>query len=302
MHTDTHSLSIKDTREDRLFNWMNGTLLTVALISTLYPLIYIVSASFSDSSAILSGKVWLWPVDPTLEGYAAIVKHNLIVTSVLNSFYYMIVGTVFNVVLTLMAAYPLSRKDFYAGKLFMFLFVFTMMFDGGLIPRYLLVKDLGLLDTRWALLIPAALSVWNVIITRTYFRVTISNELLEAAQMDGCNDLRFLWKIVLPLSAPIIAVISLFYAVGHWNQYFNALIYLKDQSLYPLQIVLKDILIQNKVDMSMMADATELAEKDALRQLLKYSLIVVAAGPVLMIYPFVQKYFVKGVMIGSLKE
>ncbi|MGG1553982.1 carbohydrate ABC transporter permease [Paenibacillus ferrarius] len=302
MQIDTYSLSIKDTREDRLFNFINVSILTTALICTLYPLIYIVSASFSDSSAVISGKVWLWPVDPTLDGYAAILKHNLIVSSVLNSFFYMIVGTVFNVVLTLLAAYPLSRKDFYAGKLFMFLFVFTMMFDGGLIPKYLLVKDLGLLDTRWALIIPAALSVWNVIITRTYFRVTISNELLEASHVDGCNDLRFLWKIVLPLSAPIIAVISLFYAVGHWNQYFNALIYLKDPSLYPLQIVLKDILVQNKVDMNMMADATELADKDALRELLKYSLIVVGAGPVLMIYPFVQQYFVKGVMIGSLKE
>ncbi|MCR2804791.1 carbohydrate ABC transporter permease [Paenibacillus soyae] len=293
---------IKESRGDAAFTWINYSILLTMVLITLYPLIYIVSASFSDSQAVVSGKVWLWPVQPTLDGYEAIFKHKLIVSSVMNSFYYMIVGTLFNVVLTLMAAYPLSRRDFYGAKLFMVLLVFTMMFDGGLIPRYLLVKDLGMLDTRWALIIPAALSVWNVIITRTYFRVTISSELLEAAQMDGCNDFRFLWKIVLPLSAPIIAVISLFYAVGHWNQYFNALIYLKDQSLYPLQIVLKDILVQNKVDMSMVADAVEIAEKDALRQLLKYSLIVVAAGPVLVLYPFVQKHFVKGVMIGSLKE
>jgi multiple sugar transport system permease protein/putative aldouronate transport system permease protein len=213
----------------------------------------------------------------------------------------MIVGTMINVTLTIMAAYPLSRRDFFGRNVFMFLVVFTMMFDGGLIPRYLLVKDLGFLDTRWALLIPGALGVWQVIITRTYFKTTIPEEMLEAAKIDGCNDFQFILKMVIPLSAPIIAVISLFYAVGHWNQFFNALIYLKNQELWPLQIVLNNILVQNEMSMDMLADITEMAARQGMQDLLKYSLIVVASAPVLAIYPFVQKHFVKGVMIGSLK-
>ena len=215
--------------------------------------------------------------------------------------FYMIVGTTVNVILTILAAYPLSRRDFYGRGIFMFLFVFTMMFNGGLIPNYLLVQDLGLLNSRWALIIPNALSVFNVIITMSFFKSTIPNELLESAQLDGCNDFKFLFKIVLPLSAPIIAVISLFYAVGHWNSYFGALIYLRDASLFPLQLILRDILVQNSVDPSMMGDATQLANKIGLQQLLKYSLIVVSSLPVLIAYPFVQRFFVKGVMIGSLK-
>jgi putative aldouronate transport system permease protein len=245
--------------------------------------------------------VWLWPVGFSLEGYKAVFRHDLIMTGFMNSLIYMVIGTAVNVFLTILAAYPLSRKDIFGGGFLMLLLVFTMLFDGGLIPRYLLVKDLGLLNTRWALIIPTALTVWNVIITRTYFKVSIPHEMLEAAQIDGCNDFRFLVKIVIPLSLPIIAVISLFYAVGHWNQFFNALIFLSDQKLFPLQLVLNHILIQNQVSLDML-DADEMVKREALVQLLKYSLIVVASAPVLAIYPFVQKYFVKGVMLGSLKE
>ncbi|MCR8634717.1 MULTISPECIES: carbohydrate ABC transporter permease [Paenibacillus] len=293
--------SIKESADDRLFTILNYIILSIFTITILYPLVYIVSASFSSSTAVISGKVWLYPVEPTLAGYEAVFKHRLIMSSFLNSVYYTVVGTTINVLFTLIAAYPLSRKDFMPRNAIMALFVFTMMFSGGLIPSYLVVKGLGMIDTRWSLIIPGALAVMNMIITRTYFQTTIPDELLEAAQMDGCSDFTFVRKIVLPLSGPIIAVISLFYAVGHWNQYFNALLYLKHQELYPIQLVLRDILVQNEVDASMITDVADQAARDGLRELLKFSLIVVSTLPVLIIYPFIQRHFVKGMMIGSLK-
>jgi multiple sugar transport system permease protein/putative aldouronate transport system permease protein len=293
--------AIKETKRDQLFTVLNYSILSVFLITILYPLIYIASASISSSEAVISGRVWLWPIDPTLVGYEAVFKHKLIVSGFLNSFYYTVFGTLINVILTILAAYPLSRKDFYGKNMFMFLFVFTMMFSGGLIPTYLLVRDLGMLNTIWSMLLPGALGVWNMIIARTYFQTTIPDELLEASQLDGCTDFQFVWKIVLPLSGPIIAVITLFYAVGHWNSFFNALIYLKSQKLFPLQLVLRDILVQNDVDLNMLVDVQEAAKREGLRELLKYSLIIVATAPLMIVYPFVQKYFVKGIMIGSLK-
>ncbi|KQX48586.1 carbohydrate ABC transporter permease [Paenibacillus sp. Root444D2] len=293
--------SIKESADDRLFTILNYIILFIFTITILYPLVYIVSASFSSSTAVISGKVWLYPVEPTLAGYEAVFKHRLIMSSFLNSVFYTVVGTTINVLFTLIAAYPLSRKDFMPRNAIMALFVFTMMFSGGLIPSYLVVKELGMIDTRWSLIIPGALAVMNMIIARTYFQTTIPDELLEAAQMDGCSDFTFVRKIVLPLSGPIIAVISLFYAVGHWNQYFNALLYLKHQELYPIQLVLRDILVQNEVDASMITDVADQAARDGLRELLKFSLIVVSTLPVLIIYPFIQRHFVKGMMIGSLK-
>lgn len=286
---------------DRLFSIVNYMFLAIMALLVLYPLIYIVSASFSSSNAVISGRVWLWPVEPNLEGYKAIFKNSMITTGFMNSIIYTVAGTSINVILTVLAAYPLSRHDFVGRNYFMFLFVFTMMFTGGLIPTYLLVQDLGLTNTRWAMLLPTALSVWNMIITRTYFQTTLPTEMLEAAHLDGCSDLKFLWKIVIPLSGPILAVITLFYAVSQWNQYFNALIYLKDRDLFPLQIVLREILVQNQVDLNMLTDVEEAAKREGLRELLKYSLIVVSSAPLLLIYPFVQKFFVKGIMIGSLK-
>ncbi|WP_062105865.1 carbohydrate ABC transporter permease [Bacillus niameyensis] len=293
--------SIRESKGDRIFTICNYILLSLFVASVLYPLIFVVSASFSSAEAISSGKVWLWPVDISIKSYQEVFKHEAIWTGYANSLFYMVVGTLINVFLTVLAAYPLTRKDFRGRNIFLFMFVFTMMFNGGLIPMYLLVRDLGMLNTRWALIVPNAMATFNVIVTMTFFKSTIPDELLESAKMDGCNDFKFLWKIVLPLSAPIIAVMSLFYAVGHWNQYFSALIYLRDTSLFPLQLVLRDILVQNEVDPSMMSDVTNLEERIGLQQLLKYSTIVVASLPVLIIYPFVQKHFVKGVMIGSLK-
>ena len=196
------------------------------LIIILYPLIFVVSSSFSTSRAVIAGEVWLWPVGWDLAGYQAVFNHKGLVRGFLNSLFYMITGTVINVTFTIMAAYPLSRRDFLFRGFWMFLFPFTMMFSGGLIPYYLLVRNLGMLDTRWAMIIPNAMAVWNVIITRTFFQTNIPDELREAAQIDGCSDLRFVWSVVIPLSYSIIAVNALFYAVGHWNSYFDALIFL----------------------------------------------------------------------------
>jgi len=295
--------TIYGTVADRIFDVINLILLLLALIIVLYPLIFIVSSSLSTSEAVISGAVWLWPVGWDLAGYEAVFNHKNIVNGFLNSFLYMVSGTLINVTLTIMAAYPLSRKDFFGRKFWMFLFTFTMMFSGGMIPSYLLVKNLGLLNSRWAMIIPNAMSVWNVIITRTFFQSTIPDELLEASKLDGCSDWRFIVSVVVPLSASIVAVNTLFYAVGHWNAYFNALIYLRDQKLYPLQIILRDILIQNEIDAAQLSmyDVRDAAARQSLRVRLKYSLIVVASVPLLVAYPFVQKHFVKGVMIGSIK-
>lgn len=293
--------TIQESRGDRLFNAANYAILSCVTLSVLYPLVYVVSASFSSPYAVMSGQVWLWPVDLSLAGYEAVFNNGRVWSGFANSLFYTVAGTFINVVLTIMAAYPLSRKDLVGRGFFMFLFVFTMMFNGGLIPTFLLVKDLGLLDTRAVMLMITAMSVWHMIIARTYFQVTIPKELNEAAEVDGCGNLRFLWSVVLPVSGPILAVIALFYAVGHWNQFFNALIFLNDPDKFPLQIVLRDILVQNEVDLASITDVQDLIAREGLKELLKYSLIVVATVPLMIVYPFVQKHFVKGVMIGSLK-
>ncbi|GIP03186.1 sugar ABC transporter permease [Paenibacillus lautus] len=292
---------IKPTVGDRIFDVFVYAVLFAGFIIVAYPLLYVLSSSFSDPQAVVSGKVWLFPVKPTLEGYAAVFKNSQIVTGFMNSLFYMIVGTTVNIVMTVLAAYPLSRKELQGRSVITLYFVITMFISGGLIPSYLLVKNLGLLDSRWALIIPAAMSVWNVIITRTFFQATIPQELYEAAQLDGAGDFRFLVSIAIKLSAPIIAVMALYYGVGHWNTYFNALIYLKSPDLFPLQIILRSILVVNNIDPTMVVDFEALQRKQGLADVLKYSVIVVASVPVLLIYPFVQKYFVKGVMIGSIK-
>lgn len=292
---------IRESRFDQLFMVLNYTVLTLFLLIVLYPLIYVVSSSFSDGHAVISGKVVLFPVNFSLAAYEKVFTYPRIWTGYMNSIFYAVVGTIVNVTMTLLAAYPLSRRDLFGKKVLMFLFVFTMMFSGGLIPMYLTVKELGLRDTRWALIIPQALSVWNLIIAIAYFRTSIPHELLEAAQLDGCSDFQYFWRILIPLSAPIIAVLSLFYAINHWNQFFAALIYISSKDLVPLQVVLRDILINSQVDITVMEDLATQAQRESMRELLKYALIVVASGPVLMIYPFVQKYFVKGIMLGAVK-
>ncbi len=292
---------IKDSNGDRLFLIVIAVFLVAVIIIILYPLVFIVSSSFSSTAAVTSGRVWLFPVEPSLAGYKAIFRNNQILYGYANSIFYTIAGTAVNVLFTILAAFPLSRRDLYGRRVIMFLFTFTMLFSGGLIPFYLVVSRLGMIDKRVALILPTAMAVFQMIIARTFFQTNIPHELGEAAEIDGCSDIGFLLRIVLPLSGPIIAVITLMYAVNHWNTYFNALIFLKSSDLFPLQMVLRNILIQNSFDPTMVKDPITMMETQGLRDLLKYALIVVASVPVLAIYPFVQKYFVKGVMIGSIK-
>ena len=295
------SRNMRLTKVDRVYNVINNTALFFVLIIILYPLIYIFSSSFSSRMAVLSGKVWLFPVEPTLEAYDVIYGYRLIWTSYANTVFYAVAGSFISVVLTLLAAYPLSRKVFRGRSFYMFLFAFTMVFSGGIIPTYLLVRSVGIINSRFAILLPSAVAAWNIIITRTYYQVNIPNELLEAAHLDGCNDFQFLWLVVLPLSGAITAVNVLFYAVAKWNAYFEAFIYLKDKNLWPLQIVLRMILVVNTIDPSMATGSEEEMARQGLAELLRFALIVVASVPVLLMYPFVQRYFVRGVMIGSLK-
>lgn len=292
---------IRESRVDAIFMAINYAILIFIFLAVLYPLLYVVSASFSDPNAVAAGQVWLLPVKFTTKAYVRIFEFSRIWSGYANSIYYATVGTLVNVSMTVLAAYALSRKDLFGKNFLLFLFVFSMMFSGGLIPLYITVHQVGLYDTRWALIIPQAVSVWNMIIAITYFRTSLPPELLEAAQLDGCSDIQYLLRIVLPLSTPIIAVLSLFYAVGHWNQFFNALIFLANKDLFPLQLILRDILVANTIDPNLLEDAKTMAAKAGLRDLLKFALIVVSSVPVLMIYPFVQKYFVKGLMIGAIK-
>lgn len=289
------------SKEDKIFDLINIFLVAIMVILVVYPLYFIVIASISNPNMIYEGKVWLLPKDITFEGYQRIFSDSKIWLGYKNSIIYTFVGTLVNVSCTLMAAYALSRRDLYGRNLIMFLFLFTMFFSGGLIPTYLVVKNLGLLNTMWALILPKAVAVWNVIVARTFFQTSIPNELLEAAKIDGCSDAKFFWKIVLPLSKPIVAVMVLFYAVGHWNSYFDALIYLNNEDLYPLQLILRNILIQNEASTQMMSDIDSLAAKQRVSELIKYGVIIVASIPLLVLYPFVQKYFVKGVMVGGIK-
>ncbi|UQZ80909.1 L-arabinose transport system permease protein AraQ [Paenibacillus konkukensis] len=292
--------SIREPMGDRLLLVAIYAFLAVCLLCVLYPLVYIVSASFSSPLAVSSGRVWLLPVEPTLRGYQAALGNSQVVVGYANSAFYALFGTLISTTLTVMMAYPLSRKSFYGRSVLTFLLIFTMLFSGGLIPLYLVVKNLGLVDSRWALLLPQAMAVWQVIIARTFFQQNIPDELVEASEMDGCSDFRFMLQVVLPLSKPIVAVLVLMYAIGQWNAYFDALIYLKSQSLFPLQLVLRNILILNTSGGGNM-DAAEMLRRQELADLLKYSLIVVASLPVLVIYPFVQRYFVQGMLIGSVK-
>ena len=293
---------VNESAVDRVFMLGNTAVLLVITVIILLPLIFIVAASFSSAEAVIAGKVTLWPVDFSLLGYETIFEHKKVWNGFANSLFYTFFGTIFNVTMTIIAAYPLSRQDLIGRRVITFAFIFTMLFSGGLIPTYMVVKDLGLLNTRWAMILPSGIGPFNLLIAITFFRTTIPPELIEAARIDGASEFRTFRSIILPLARPIIAVLVLFYAVNtHWNTYFQALIYLKDQDLFPLQIVLREILIQNSIDASMLIDIEDLVAREGLRELLKYSLIVVASLPVMAIYPFVQQHFVKGMMIGSVK-
>jgi putative aldouronate transport system permease protein len=294
--------TIEETTTDRIFLIGVKIMLWIALIVVTVPLIYIVANSFSSASAVSAGRVLLWPVEPSLKAYKVAFGDPQIMQGYLNSFIYAVGGTLISVTLTIAIAYPLSRRTFFGRNVIMSVLIFTMLFSGGLIPTYLVVQDLGMLNTRWAMVIPSAIGVWQVIIARTFFRSTIPDELYEAATIDGASDLRFLWSIVLPLSKPVIAVIALMYAIFQWNSYFDALVYLKDPSLYPLQIVLRNVLILNTVTGgSTTQNLAQQLDQQQLANVLKYALIVISSLPVLIIYPFVARHFTKGVMVGAVK-
>lgn len=292
---------VKLCREDRIYYAVSGVITFLIVIFVMYPLIYVVSASFSSGSAVANAKVILWPVDFSLEAYRTVFENRDVMTGYKNTIIYTVCGTMLNVCMTLLAAYPLARKDFPGRNVFAFIFSFTMMFNGGMIPNYLLIKDLHLLNTRGAMILPGAIAVYNMLVVKTFMQSSIPGELLEATQIDGGSDTAYFFKIVLPLSKASIAVITLYYAVSHWNSYFNALMYLDDRKLIPLQLVLREILVKNQVNADMVYDVEQQAAKQNMAELLKYALIVVSSVPIMCVYPFVQKYFVKGVMIGSVK-
>ncbi|WP_214627732.1 carbohydrate ABC transporter permease [Paenibacillus agaridevorans] len=286
--------------DEKLFDIILYVIAAVIMVIVLYPLLFTVSASFSDPSKVLNGQVWLLPKGANIEAYANILKNDKIWSGYGNSILYTAVGTIINIVLTTLAAYPLSRPDLPLRNGIMVLITLTMFFGGGLIPVYLLVRDLGMVDTMWALIVPGAIATYNLIVMRTYFQSSIPWELQEAAHMDGCSNWRLLVSIILPLSKPILAVMVLFYAVGHWNSFFNALIYIRDEAKYPLQLVLREILL---ISQSAQIDggSVGLEKQILLAESIKFAVIIVSSLPVLIMYPFVQKHFVKGVMIGSIK-
>lgn len=286
---------------DRIYYSIVNICMTLLLILIAYPLVYIVSASFSSPGAVAAGRVVLFPVEPSLEGYTAVFKNKDIVNGYLNTLLYTLSGTAINVCMTMIAAYPLSRDDLRGRDFIMLFFSFTMIFSGGMIPGYILMRQLGIINTPWAMIIPGAISVYNMIITRTFIQNSIPADLLNASRIDGCSDARYFFSIILPLSKSILAVITLFYAVGHWNAYFNAFLYLNDRKLFPLQIILREILIANTIDVNQVIDPELAQAKQGLADLLKYSLIIVSSLPVLLLYPFIQKHFVSGVMIGAIK-
>lgn len=286
---------------DRAFYIVCYILIAILFLAVLYPIIYVLSASFSSPAALAAGKVVLLPVDPSLEGYQAVFNYSKVWLGYRNTIFYVILGTAINLAVTLCCAYPLSRPTLPGKGFFMGLFTFTMLFGAGMIPNYILIKDLSLLNTIWSIVLPGAMSVYFMIVARTYMQTNIPKDMLDAATIDGCDDFRYFFRIVLPLSKAIIAVLALWYAVGHWNAYFNAFLYLKDQNLYPLQIFLKDVLVASEFSADDMMDPETIVVTQNMKLLLKYSLIVVSVVPLFFMYPFVQKYFVKGVMIGSVK-
>ena len=292
--------SIRTSASDRIFYAINGVLVGLFTLIVLIPLIYVVSASFSSADAVSAGRVRLWPVDFSLEGYQAVFKNKMIGTAYLNTFFYTIAGTIINLIMTMIAAYPLARRNLPGKPFFMFLFTLTMLLSGGTIPTYIQMINLGLLNTRWAMLLPGAISVYNMIIARTFIQ-NIPEELYEAASIDGCNDFVFFRRMVLPLSKTLLSVLTLYYAVSHWNAYFDAFLYLSDRELYPLQVILREILIASKIGAEEVLDDATLTAKQGLADLLKYSLIIVSSLPVLVLYPFIKRYFAKGVMLGALK-
>ena len=300
MKKTLHSFS-RQSRSDRIFDVVNGLLLALILLTIVYPLWFVIIASVSDPAKVLGGQVLLWPRSFSLEAYRMVFRDSMIMTGYRNTLFYTVTGTAINLVMTILAAYPLSRKDWVGRGFFMAMLMFTMFFSGGIIPTYLMMNSLGMINTVWAMILPGAVSVYNTIIMRTFFVNSIPPELQEAAQVDGCSNTRLLLQIVLPLSKQILAVMVLFYGVAHWNAFFNALIYLTESRRYPLQLVLRSILIQNTASQDMLGDLDTLGSRVMMAETIKYALIIVSTLPMMILYPFLQKFFEKGVMVGAVK-
>lgn len=291
---------VKKSGGEKVFHFILYLLSGVILLIVVYPLWFVVIASFSDPSAVASGKVWLWPQGFTLDGYRELLRHDEIWIGYWNTILYTIVGTLIGVAVNVLAAYALSRKDLVGRRFISLMFIFTMFFNGGLVPTFLTIKDFHLYNTFWVMVLPFSVSVYNIIVARTFFENSIPSDLNDAAKIDGCGNLRYFFSIVMPLSKAVLAVIGLWTAVGMWNSYFNALVYLKDADRYPLQLVLRNILITNNLQMTFgSGEAMQIALR--LSNLMRYSVIIVSTLPIMCLYPFAQKYFNKGVMIGAVK-
>jgi putative aldouronate transport system permease protein len=293
-------MPIKHSGLDRFIVVLNAIFLTLAVLIIVLPLIYVVIASFMDPSVLLSKGLSFNLSDWSLEGYKKILSNPAMIRGFGNSVLYSVSFAMITVLVSICAGYALSDDRLKGKGFFMTLFIITMFFGGGLIPTYLLVKNLGLLDTVWAVIIPGAVNVWNIILSRTFFK-GVPNEMKEAANVDGASEMRIFFSVVLPLSKPIVFVLALYAFVGQWNSYFDAMIYLDNSNLHPLQLVLRSILIQNQVDPGMISDQLAMAEMKRLSEIIKYAAIVVSSLPLIVMYPFFQKYFEKGVMVGSLK-
>lgn len=301
-HTAKHGSKVKlyRTLPDRILMTCVWILMIFILFAIAIPILFVIASSFSSPSAVSAGKVFLWPVDFSLVGYQVIFQSSNIMRAFLNSVAYTFVGTVVSVTLTMLAGYPLARTDLKIRGVVMFLFTVTMFFSGGMIPTYLVVSKLGLIDSFWAMIIPSAMGVWNVILIKTYVQSSIPSEIFESASIDGCSDWKYFTSMVIPLSKPIIAVMVLLYAVGKWNDFFSGLLYLNDVNKQPLQLLLRNVLVQND-SIGMAMNLAQQMNRQELKTLLQYSLIIVSSVPVMLLYPFIQKYFVKGIMMGSIK-
>ena len=296
-------VSVSQTRGDKVFGVINAIFIVFITIITLYPLIYVCSASISSPASVTSGRMWLWPTDITFEGYKRILKNSEIWMGYVNTIFYTVVNVAISLAVTLPAAYALTVKALPGRKFLVFVFSVTMFFSGGMIPLYVVCRNLGLVNTLWAVILPSATSMWYIILTRTFFQSTIPHELEEASEIDGCSVFATFLRIVIPLSAPIIAVMALYFGVGRWNSYFGEMIFLRDRTKFPLQLFLREILIVatfNQENASN-ADAITMAEQLRIASIIKYATMIVATLPVIAAYPFIQRYFVKGVMIGSIK-
>ena len=298
-----NSTAIRLSKGDRIMDTGINIVMFLLFLVVLYPLVYVVSSSFSSGDAVFNGKVILWPVDFSTFGYEIVLKYPKVWVGYKNTIINTVLGTIMNVFTTTLVAYPLSRREFQGKGFYMFLFMFTMWFGGGLVPTYILMSNLGLVNNRLAVLLSGLVSISNMVVMRSFFRNSIPGDLHDAARVDGISDIGYLVKIVLPLSKAIFSVVTLYYAVAHWNAYFSAMIYLRDPSMMTLQQVLKDLLAQANPSMDDVAglSAEDIANMQYAADLMKYSLIVISSAPILCAYPFVQKYFERGVMIGSVK-